>query len=363
MILQKYARLLVDYCLAIQPGELLYLKATTLAEPLVREVYRYALQKGAHVEVQLSFMEENRIFIENAGEQQLNWISPASGEMMQKADAYLYIRAPFNVFEDSGLPGDKIKQRQHALEPLNKIYFERTGNGRLKRCLCQYPTTAAAQQARMSLENYEQFVYRACKLDKDDPTKAWLELRETQQKIVDYLHTKDMIRYVSEGTDISFSTKGRTWLNSDGRSNMPSGEVFTAPVEDSVNGEIAFSFPSVYLGTEFEAVRLKVKNGLVVGFEAQKGAEKLEEILAIPGANRFGEAAIGTNYDINRYTGNILFDEKIGGTIHMALGQSYLQAGGKNESSIHWDLITEMKNGGKIYADGTLIYENGTFLI
>ena len=363
MILQKYAHLLVDYCLAIQPGELLYLKSTTVAEPLVREVYRYAIQKGAHVEVHLSIMEENRIFIENAGDDQLNWVSPASWEMMEKADAYLYIRAPFNVFEDSGLPGDKVKKRQQGLEPLHKVYFERTGNGSMKRCLCQYPTPAAAQQARMSLENYEQFVYRACKLDKDNPTGAWLELSESQQKIVDYLHTKESIRYVSEGTDISFSTKGRTWLNSDGRSNMPSGEVFTAPVEDSVNGEIYFSFPSVYMGTEFEGVHLQVKDGIVVGFEARKGAEKLEEILAIPGANKFGEAAVGTNYDINRYTGNILFDEKIGGTVHMALGQSYLQAGGKNESSVHWDLITEMKNGGKIFANGTLVYENGTFLI
>lgn len=363
MILQKYARLLVDYCLDIQPGELLYIKSTTLAEPLVREIYRYAIQRGAHVEVQLSFLEKNRIFVENASEEQLDWVSPVSLELMQKADAFLYIRAPFNVFEDAGLSSDKIKRQQKAAEPLNDIYFERTANGSLKRSLCQYPTLAAAQQAKMSLEQYQEFVYTACKLNEEDPQQAWLDLRAMQQKIVDYLADKALIRYVCEDTDISFSTRGRTWINSDGRSNMPSGEVFTAPVEDSVNGVISFSFPSVYMGNEFEGVKLWVKDGLVERFEAKKGAAYLENILSIPGANRFGEAAIGTNYNINRYTGNILFDEKIGGTIHMALGQAYLQAGGQNKSSVHWDLITDMKNGGKIYADDMLIYEDGSFLI
>lgn len=361
-MLEKYAYLLVDYALDIQPGELLYIKSTTLAEPLVRAVYRCALEKGAHVEVELAFREKERIFSEVAEGAQLDRVAVLSRSMMETADAYLYIRAPFNLFEDAEISPEKAKRQRMAMEPLNKLYSERTARGSMKRCLCQYPTIAAAQQAKMSLEKYEQFVYEACKLYEADPKGAWLSLRAEQQQIVDDLRDKDWIRYVGAGTDIEFSTKDRIWINSDGRSNMPSGEVFTAPVEESVNGVISFSYPSVYMGHEFEGVRLWVKDGVVERFEAGRGAEKMEEILSIPGANRFGEAAIGTNYAIRRYTGNILFDEKIGGTIHMALGQSYLQAGGKNTSSVHWDLITDMTKEGRIYADGVLIYQNGQFI-
>lgn len=363
MMLEKYAQLLVDYCLDLHPGELLYVKSTTLAEPLVREVYRAALKKGAHVEIELSFREKERIFLESAEGVQLDRVSVLSQTMMEQADAYLFIRAPFNLFENADVSAENAKRQRLAQEPLDKIYFERIAEGSLKRCLCQYPTAAAAQQAKMSLEQYEQFVYDACKLYEADPKGAWLDLRAEQQRIVDFLRDKEDIRYITTGTDIRFSTKGRTWINSDGRSNMPSGEVFTAPVEESVNGVISFSYPSVYMGHEFEGLRLWVKDGIVERFEASRGAEKMKEILAISGANKFGEAAIGTNYAIRRYTGNILFDEKIGGTIHLALGQSYLQAGGKNTSSVHWDLITDMRKEGKIYADGVLMYENGNFLI
>jgi aminopeptidase len=171
------------------------------------------------------------------------------------------------------------------------------------------------------------------------------------------------MRYISKDTDISFSTKDRIWINSDGRANMPSGEVFTGPVEDSVNGTIFFSYPGVYMGHEVENVRLWVKDGLVERWEATRGKDFLNYIFTIPGARRFGEAAIGTNYDISRITKNILFDEKIGGSIHMAIGQSYLHTGGNNESSVHWDMITDMTEAGEIWADGEKIYEKGKFLI
>ena len=180
--------------------------------------------------------------------------------------------------------------------------------------------------------------------------------------MVDLLNKRTKIRYLGEGIDIEFSTKGRTWINSDGQTNMPSGEVYTSPVEDSVNGVIHFSFPGVYMGHEVEDVTLWVKDGWIEKWEAKRGKDFLDQVFQIEGARRFGEAAIGTNYNIDKLTKNILFDEKIGGTVHMAIGQSYLQAGGKNQSTIHWDMITEMRNGGIILADDEKIYENGVFL-
>jgi aminopeptidase len=230
------------------------------------------------------------------------------------------------------------------------------------RSLCQYPTQASAQEAGMSLEEYRDFVFKACNLDQPNPKKAWLAVREKQQSIVDHLNTVDKVRYLGNGTDISFSVKGRTWINSDGRTNMPSGEVFTGPIEDSVNGKVYFEYPSIYMGTEVQGISLEVKDGNVVKWSAEKGNEILDQVFDTEGARRFGEVAIGTNYSIQKPTKNILFDEKIGGTIHMAVGQSYKQTGGMNQSPIHWDMIAEMKNGGQIFTDNKLIYENGVFL-
>ena len=282
---------------------------------------------------------------------------------MEEYEAYLFIRAPFNLFESQSNDPEKVKIRKEATSELNSTYFQRTATRELKRNLCQFPTDAAAQNAGMSLEEYEQFVYGACHLFADDPIKEWLEVRRSQQQIVDLLNAREDIRYRGEGIDIRFSTKGRTWINSDGQTNMPSGEVYTSPVEDSVNGHIHFSYPAVYMGHEVEGVTLWVKDGWVDKWEARRGQEFLDRIFQMEGTRRFGEAAIGTNYRINRFTKNILFDEKIGGTVHMAIGQSYLQAGGKNKSAIHWDMIANMKDGGEIYANEEKIYESGKFLL
>ncbi len=187
-------------------------------------------------------------------------------------------------------------------------------------------------------------------------------MRQHQQQIVDKLNRHKLFRYTNADTDITFSAEGRNWINSDGQTNMPSGEVYTSPVEDSVNGFIHFSYPAIYQGHEVEGVRLWVKDGWIERWEAKRGKEFLDHIFSIEGARRFGEAAIGTNYNIDQLTNNILFDEKIGGTVHMAIGQSYQQAGGKNVSAVHWDMITDMTNGGAIYADNELIYQNGHFI-
>lgn len=361
-MLAKYAKLLVHYCLEIKEGERLYIASTTLAEPLVREVWREALRAGAVVEVELAFREKNRIFYEEAAEHQLRQVSPLYKMAMESFDAYLHIMAPFNLREDYGVDAGKSNVRREALKGVSKVYFERTATRSLKRNLCQYPTLANAQEAGMSLEEYEKFVFGACRLFEEDPTAAWLAVRREQQGIVDLLNARQEVRYLGDGIDLRFSTKGRTWINSDGQTNMPSGEVYTSPVEDSVNGTIHFSYPVVYAGHEVEGITLWVKDGEVEKWEAKRGKDLLDSVFQLPGARRFGEAAIGTNYHIDRFTKNILFDEKIGGSVHMAIGQSYLQTGGKNESSIHWDMIADMKSGGQVFADGEKIYENGKFL-
>lgn len=362
-ILQKYAHLLVHYCLEIKPGEKLYITTTTLAEPLLREVYREAIHVGAYVEYHMSFKEQNSIFISEANDDQLDYIYPAYKEMMATFDAYLVIRAPYDVREDQGNDPQKTARRQKALFAVNQIYTERIADRSLKRCLCQYPTRTAAQEAGMSLEEYQDFVYNACHLSAENPAAEWRKVGEMQQGATDYLNHCDQIRYINKRSDISFSVKGRTWINSDGKANMPSGEVFTGPIENSVNGYIYFNYPIVYMGHEVEGVTLEVQNGRVEKWNAGKGQLFLDEIFNIDGARYFGEVAIGTNYNINKITKNILFDEKIGGSVHMAIGQSYKQTGGVNQSPIHWDMITDMQDGGEIWADGKLIYQNGQFLI
>jgi len=361
-LLEKYAFLLCDYCVSLKPGDRVYIKSTTLAEPLVREVYRRALRMGAIPEVHLEMREQEKMWLDEGEGDQLRYVPVLHEAAMAAFEAYIFIKAPFNLREGQAGDAGKRAVRQEAWKGSQQNYFRRTATLEMKRTYCIYPTLAGAQEAGMGLDEYETFVYNACHLYDEDPKASWLALKERQQSIVDLLNGKKQVRYVGADFEISFSTEGRTWINSYGTTNMPSGEVYTSPVEDSVNGTIHFSYPLIYGGEEIQGVRLWVKDGLVERWEAERGQAMLDQIMEIPGARRFGEAAIGTNTRINRFTRNILFDEKIGGTVHMAIGQSYLQAGGKNESAIHIDMIARMDNGGQIYADGTLIYENGVFL-
>ncbi len=361
-LLQKYAQLLVCYCLQVQPGEQVYIKSTTLAEELLKYVHDEVLLAGGLPYFSLEIANTADSFYNLSNKEQLSHINALEEVALKHFDCYLVIRAPFNLRAIQHCDQEKINVYNQARQGLNAIYFERTGNGSLKRCLCQFPTNASAQEAGMSLNDYENFVYKACGLFEDNAIEYWQNIGKKQQKIVDYLNTKQDIRFVGPDTDIQFSTAGRTWINSDGKNNMPSGEVFTAPVENSVNGHIHFSYPTIYRGQEVENIRLTVSNGYIESWSASKGQEILDTIFKIEGTRHFGEAAIGTNYNIQRITKNILFDEKIGGSIHMAIGQSYKQCGGKNESTIHWDMITDMKKGGQIYADDELFYEDGQII-
>lgn len=361
-LLAKYAQLLTTYCLSLREGEKLYVATTSLAEPLIKEVYRQCCRMGVLMECSMSFADMGKIYYEEAPTSLLNMPSPFQTMAMKEFDAYMVIRAPFNLREDQNNDKEKQKIRSITNSYINQTYFDRTADGSLKRTLCQYPTQASAQEAGMSLEAYERFVFNACKLYQQDPIQEWKDLGMNQQHIVDYLNQCDRITYRNDKTDITFSVKGRTWINSDGKANMPSGEVFTGPIEDSVNGKVHFDYPSIYNGNEVRDITLEIENGVVKKWNAAVGQSFLDHIMEIDGARMFGEVAVGTNYDINVPTKNILFDEKIGGTIHMAIGQSYKQTGGINKSSVHWDMIAGMQQG-EIIADGKVIYKEGRFII
>ncbi|MFN8276722.1 MAG: aminopeptidase [Chitinophagales bacterium] len=363
-ILEKYGKLLVRYCLDVQPGERVYINSSYLAEPLLREVIKQVYIAGGHPFLNTEINGTNGLLLEHGNEDQLRFVNPLKQYVFENFECYLNIRAPFNRGDDEYEPKDvnRYKIAQEAQASINKIYFERLGEGKIKRCLCQYPTQGGADDARMSLDEYERFVFQSCFLFDADPVARWLEVRTEQALYVERLNRADKVQYRGKNIDVTFSVKGRTWINSDGRANMPSGEVFSAPVEDSVNGHVYFTYPTIYNGKDVEGVRLEISKGEVVKWSAEKGGDILDKVFAIAGARYWGEVAIGTNRNIQRTTRNILFDEKIGGSIHMAVGQSYKQCGGKNESAVHWDLITDMKDGGEIIADGEVIYRNGAFL-
>ncbi len=360
---EKYAHLLLDYCLELKEGSSLLINTSTEAQPLLREVYKLAVSRGAMVEVSLDFPEKQELFYKYASQKALEKPPEFASLAMREFDKLLTIRAPYNLRATSGLDSKKMATRQKALKSINESYFKRTASGEMKRALCEYPTQASAQNAGVSLQSWREFVFDACRLYDEDPIASWLQVRKDQQKIVDHLNKCSEIHYKGPNIDMKFSTKGRIWINSDGTANMPSGEVFTAPVEDEVNGYARFSYPAIYRGEEVEGVELWVEKGEVVKWDAVRGKDYLDKIFEIPGAKRFGEVAIGTNYRIQKMSRSILFDEKIGGTIHMAIGQSYIQTGGKNESTVHWDMITDMKTDSEITADGEIIYKNGKFTL
>jgi aminopeptidase len=357
------ADVLVHYCLEMKRDDLFLINSTPIAAPLVLEVVRVALEAGAHPVVRLGLPGHAELFYKTAKKHQLEYVNPISEFEVERIDKRLAIRAADNTKSLTNVDPSSQAIARKAGANILKRFMERSAAGDLMWCGTQYPCQASAQDAEMSLEEYEDFVLKACLVHRKDPVKAWIAVRRRQAKLCKLLGSKKQLRIVSDGTDITMSVEGRTWINSDGKHNMPSGEVFTGPVEDSVNGRIAFSFPACYGGREVHGVVLEFKDGVVVKATAEKGAEFLHATLDTDeGARRVGEIAFGTNASIQNFTKNTLFDEKIGGTIHMAVGASYPDSGGVNQSAVHWDMVNDMRKGGVVYGDGRKIYEDGTFL-
>ena len=362
--LTRLADVLVNYSVAIQPGEWTVIRAGVPALPLAREVYRAVLEAGGHPTLNLDDDDTLRLGLELGSDAQLSFVSPLEEVAIERMDALIALRAPENTRAMTRLDPARMILAQKARTPLGKRQMERAATGALKWTLTQYPTQASAQEAEMSLSEYEAFVYGATFCDRDDPVAEWRAISAMQQGKVDWLKGKQRVTVKSANCDLSLSIADRTFINSDGKHNMPSGEVFTGPVEELVEGWVKFTFPAIYSGRAVENVELHFEAGKVVEATASKNQDFLLSQLDIdPGARYLGEFAIGTNFGIKDFTGNILFDEKIGGTIHMALGRSYPETGGRNESAIHWDMICDMRQGGEIHVDGELFYKDGQFVV
>jgi aminopeptidase len=361
--LNKLAKLLVNYSTKVKPGDFVFVSCDEVASPWMVEVVKEAVKAGAHVETLLSSQEVSEIKLRYSSEEQLLSENVLFKTMLDKADVWITAWGNRNTKTNSRIDANKLKLSSKGAASWRKIYSEKMGNGSLRWCGTQFPTYADAQEASMSFSDYEEFVYGAGLLDANDPAAEWKRVSAEQDRWVSYLNTKKSIQFISEGTDIKVNVSGRKWINCDGKVNFPDGEIFTSPVEDGVDGVITFSFPGIYMGKEIEGIVLEVKKGKVVNATAEKGQDLLNSLLETDeGSCHFGEVAIGTNYGIEDFTRNMLFDEKIGGTVHMAIGDSMPEAGGLNRSTIHWDMLCDMRNGGKIYADGELFYENGKFL-
>jgi len=363
----RYARLasvLVNYSVAVRKDQLVRIAGPPVAQPLIAEIYRCVLEAGAQPFVRMAPQELTEILIKYGQPHQLSFVNPLTLYEYERIDCSISMWAEENTRAMTRSDPEKVRLNEAARRPLLEVFFKRAAEGKLRWVGTQFPTQACAQDAEMSLAEYEDFVFAAGFIDRPDPVAEWKAVSHRQQRLVDFLNGKREYRVVAaNGTDVRMGIEGRRWLNCDGHENFPDGEVFTGPILDSVEGTIHFSFPAVHRGREVTDVRLTFRNGKVVDARAGKGQEFLIKMLDMDdGSRMLGECAIGTNYGITQYTRNTLFDEKIGGTVHFALGAGYPETGNTNQSGLHWDMVVDLRGGGYLEVDGIRINENGRFL-
>jgi len=353
---RAFAELLCGYCLEVGERQQVLVRSTTLAAPLLLELQRSILERGGWPLLRVELPGQTEGYYAHARDWQLDDHPAIAYEEAKRADATLGIQAPENTRALSAIDPQRLARANRARQPVREQTLAH------RWCSTLWPTQAGAQQAGTSLPAFAAFVARALFLDQADPVAAWSELRAFQAGLIGRLSLADVVRIEAEGTDLTLRVKDRTWVNSDGRRNMPSGEVFTGPLETSAEGTIVFDVPSSPAGVEVAGVTLRFREGAVIAAHAQRGDAYLQRALQTDaGARRLGELGIGTNFGIDRPIGAILFDEKIGGTVHLALGRSYPETGGRNASALHWDLICDLRRGGRITADGEVVSENGAF--
>jgi aminopeptidase len=368
--IENLARILVNYSTKVQPGDHVAIVGSPLAESLLKEIFRYSLRAGGHpypflgMELLRGMDGLDEILFKEGNDDQLQHVSRIDRMILTEFDVMISIRSQGNTRNLTGIDPSRQVLWKRARTPIVEAYFDRSARGEFRWCATLFPTQAYAQDAEMSLAEFENYAFGTMYADAQEPVAKWQEIHTLQQKYVDWLVGKKQVEVKGPNVDLRLSIEDRVFINSDGTRNMPSGEIFTGPVEDSVNGWVHFTYPAVYDGREVLGVRLKFEDGRVVEATAEKNEAYLLEMLDVdPGARYLGEWAIGTNKKIDRFIKNILFDEKIGGTFHLALGRGYPETGSKNESAIHWDMICDMRDGGEIYVDGELIYRSGEILI
>lgn len=361
--LDRWAKVLVEYSLAVKPGEYVLIEGHHLAAPLIRALCRTVLAAGAHPEAQVHLDGLEEDFLKRATDAQLDFVSPARKTAFERLDAWIYLWGDGNTRELSGVDPERLRRRSAATRSLFGSFYQRVARGEARWVGTLFPTPAQAQEANLSLSDFEEYVFAACHLNDADPVAHWRRVEAEQARIIAYLTGKRRFRITAPDTDLTFSAEGRTWINACGRVNFPDGEVFTSPVEGSVEGRIRFSFPGIFRGQAIEDIRLVFQHGQVVEAHARTGEDLLRSLLATDaGAVVPGEIAIGTNFGITRLSREMLLDEKMGGTVHLALGRSVAEAGGRNESGIHWDMLCDVQQEAALYADGEKFYENGRFL-
>ncbi|UCF79456.1 MAG: aminopeptidase [Candidatus Eiseniibacteriota bacterium] len=360
----KLARLLVHYSIGVKEREKVYISGSTASEPLLLELYQEVLRAGGHPRMRVELEDEKYHFYSTAQDFQLEYTDPFLLYELQTVDAVIQMVPDLNPYQLSSIDPQKKQKIVLAQKPVTETFLKRWGAGELRWVGTLCPTPSLAQEAHMSFDEYSEFVFACMNLNADDPIGFWKGISSKQQKICSYLDKAKEMRYIGQDTDLRFRCEGRKWINCDGKVNFPDGEVYTGPVEDSVEGTIRFTFPGVFQAEEIEDIFLRFEKGKVVEARAAKGEELLLTLLDTDERSRYvGEVAIGTNDSIDRFTKNMLFDEKMGGTVHLAIGAGMPQTGSKNVSAIHWDMLKDMRDGGEIYADGKLIYRSGEFLI
>ncbi|HEY1284719.1 MAG TPA: aminopeptidase [Solirubrobacterales bacterium] len=360
---ERLAKILVGYSTEVTEGETVSIDGESAAEPLLLAVYEEVLKAGANPILNVSLEGQSAAYYKLADDRQLDWISPVSEWLLDNADVRIAVGASTNTRELSAVPPERQTRRQSATGELMGRAMERSAKGEFRWCYTIYPTNAYASEAEMSLAEYEDFYFDACLAGDGDPLTAWERASAETRRLSEAIQGHEEVRVIAPGTDITLGIAGRTFIPCDGRRNMPDGEFFTGPVEDSVEGEVSFHLPATVGGREVTGVRLRFQSGKVVDASAERGEEFLVKLLDTdPGARRLGELGIGTNYAIDRGTREVLLDEKIGGTVHMAVGKSYPESGGENDSAVHTDLVCDLRLGGKLLVDGEEFQVDGKFV-
>jgi aminopeptidase len=365
---QKYAKILVEHSTRVAPGDRILIEATTAAEPLIRELFIQILERGGipHPMIALPGMmpfSQDDMYLTYAKDTQLDFVPTFHKLAYDQFEGRVRVHSATNTRGTTGIDPDKVQRRGKALSSITAAQMRRGAEGTFKWVTTLYPTDGYAQDAGMSLKEYEDFVFGAVHACEDDPIAYWKGTAADQQKAIDFLSNKNQVVLRGPNVDLTLSIKGRKFMNSIGVYNMPDGEIYTGPVEESVNGWVKFTYPAIYGGVAVEGAELTFSNGRVSAAKAEKNQDYLLKMLeSDQGARFLGEFAIGTNRDIDRFTGNILFDEKIGGSFHMALGAGYPETGSKNHSAIHWDMICDLRKDSEILVDNQPFYKNGQFV-
>lgn len=361
---RRLAHLLVNYSTEVAPGDWVGILGDFGSLPILRDIYDAVIEAGGHPSLFIDDERMQRHLLRRASDEQIAWIDPSLKLYTENADVYIRVKAPANTRSMTTIDAEKLRARQAAQSSILQTRLQRAARGEFRWVGTLFPSQAGAQEANMSFEEYEDFVYGACFCDVDDPAAEWRKLSDMQQHKVDFLADKRRIELRGPHIDLELSIAGRQFINSDGRRNMPSGEIFTGPVEDSVNGWVRFSYPAIVSGRAVSGIQLNFVDGKVAEASAEQNEDLLLAQLNIDeGARYLGEFAIGTNFGISQFTGSILYDEKIGGTVHMAVGMGYPETGSRNISALHWDMICDMRQDSEILVDGELFYRNGEFTV